>query len=233
MGIEFELKFRATPEILEKLRQAVPGQQTVFRMETTYYDTRDGALAARKYTLRRRMENDVSVCTLKAPVEDCHLERSRVSGGAERSVIPKWEADFSLRLRLGRNDTEEKTAQGRGEYELNSDCIEDAIPELCKLSGIRELTALTASGVVPICGARFTRVAIHVELDDCAVELALDEGVLSGGGREVPLCEVEVELKSGSREGAVAYALALGTTYGLKRERDSKFRRALALAKGE
>ena len=65
------------------------------------------------------------------------------------------------------------------------------------------------------------------------VELALDEGVLSGGSREVPLCEVEVELKSGSREAAVIYATQLAVAYGLKQEKGSKFRRAKALAEGE
>lgn len=193
MGIEFEIKFRATPERLTEIRRAVAGEEQRFAMETTYYDTREGALSARRYTLRRRMENDVSVCTLKTP------------GGA----------------------------LGRGEYEIRCGNIESAIPELCKLSGITELTSLTAEGVVPVCGARFTRVAKRLELSDCTVELALDEGVLSGGSREIPLCEVEVELKTGSRTGVAAYAMALAATYGLELETRSKFRRALALAKGE
>ncbi len=40
-----------------------------------------------------------------------------------------------------------------------------------------------------------TRRALTVELESCTVELALDSGVLLGSGRELPLCEVEVELK--------------------------------------
>lgn len=230
MGIEFELKFRAKPEILETLRQQIPGEETLFRMETTYYDTREGALSERKITLRRRMENEVSVCTLKTPVRNVGVDdyiRPRVD-----VVIHPNKAENHLRNAEG-GVPYERNMVGRGEFEVLCDSIEKALPELCKLSGVAELAALTVSGVVPVCGARFTRVAKLVKLSDCTVELALDRGVLTGGGREIPLCEVEVELKSGSREGAVAYALALAGTYGLKQEHNSKFRRALALAKGE
>lgn len=192
MGIEFELKFRATPEKLEQIRRQIPEQEQLFSMETTYFDTPDGALSRRHLTLRCRKENGQSVCTLKTPEGEL----------------------------------------GRGEYAVDCPDIRRALPELCKLAGLPELLELTAGGVKPVCGARFTRIAMVLELGDCIVELALDQGVLSGGGREVPLCEVEVELKSGSREGARAYAMALAMLFGLEPETHSKFRRALALAEG-
>ena len=66
MGFEFELKFRATPEILQKIKKAYPGGEEI-RMQTTYYDTADGSLSAKRFTLRKRMENEESVCTLKTP----------------------------------------------------------------------------------------------------------------------------------------------------------------------
>ena len=68
MGIEFERKFRASEEILEEIRKAFSEDEQIFSMETTYYDAPDKALSSRYYTLRRRMENDRSVCTLKAPI---------------------------------------------------------------------------------------------------------------------------------------------------------------------
>lgn len=193
MGIEFELKFRATPDQHSAIRGNVPGQEEIVSMETTYYDTPDSALSERRYTLRRRMENNRSVCTLKIPAGDL----------------------------------------GRGEFEVESPDIETAIPMLCKLSGLTDLLPLTACGVIPVCGARFTRIAKTLTLEDCTVELALDRGILSGGGKDTPLCEVEVELKSGNRDTACMYAAALAATYGLTPERHSKFRRALALYKGE
>ena len=120
---------------------------------------------------------------------------------------------------------------GRGEWELECDSIHTAIPELCKLSGWNALAVLTADGVEAVCGAKFTRMEKLVALPDCTVEIALDRGILTGGGREIPLCEVEVELKEGTEDAAVAFARELAAEYGLQTEKNSKFRRALALAR--
>ena len=193
MGIEFELKFGAEPEQLERIAQAFDLDYQTVRMETTYYDTRDGKLSEHHVTLRRRMENDRSVCTVKTPV----------------------------------------SGYGRGEWECDCDRIEDAIDILCELGAPRQLLFLTAEGVSPVCGARFIRRCGRMDVGGISVELALDRGVLLGGGREVPLCEVEVELKAGQPEAAVAFAENLAEEFGLRPERKSKFRRALALAKGE
>lgn len=192
MGREFELKFAATPQNQADL-QARYGAFTPIAMETTYFDTPDRALSARRITLRRRLENGTSVCTLKTPAEN----------------------------------------GGRGEWELECDDMDAAISELCKLSGMAELANLTQAGVRPVCGARFTRLAKTLILPDCTVELALDSGALLGGGRELPLCEVEVEAKSGSEEAVSAFAEALAREFHLLPEPKSKFRRAMALAEGE
>ena len=82
-----------------------------------------------------------------------------------------------------------------------------------------------------VCGARFIRYAVKLEFADCILEIAADAGVLLGGGKEQPLYEIEVELKSGSRESVIAFAQVLAKTYGLQKEEKSKFRRALELAK--
>lgn len=70
MGQEIELKYRATPELLDAVQAAIPGAYTHFQMETAYYDTPDRALSGRRWTLRRRRENGMSVCTLKTPRPD-------------------------------------------------------------------------------------------------------------------------------------------------------------------
>lgn len=193
MGIEFELKYRATEQVQQAILAEIPGQEQQFSMQTTYYDTPRGSLSARHYTLRRRMENEVSVCTLKTP-------------GADNA---------------------------RSEWEVECGSIEEAIPILCKLIGSQELSELTAGGIEAVCGARFTRIARTIELPDCTVELAVDSGILTGGGREQPLCEVEVELKSGEKAVCIAFARKLAELYGLTPEPQSKFRRALALYRGE
>lgn len=193
MGIEFELKYRATPQALKELDQVVDGPRTVYEMATTYFDTPDGKLSARHYTLRCRMENDRAVCTLKTPAQ----------------------------------------GKGRREWELDCDNIQTAIEELCKLDTPEDLCLLTAEGVIPICGARFTRIAKLVQLPGCVVELALDQGVLMGGGREIPLCEMEVELKEGAPAQCEQYARSLAQLFSLEPENKSKFRRAQLLYKGE
>ena len=118
----------------------------------------------------------------------------------------------------------------RGEWELEWDDVETMVSELCKLGAPGELLELTAGGIAPVCGARFTRRARAIPLGNSEVELALDEGVLIGGTRELPLCEVEVELKSGSDDDARAFAALLAQEFGLTPEKKSKFRRAQKLA---
>ena len=120
---------------------------------------------------------------------------------------------------------------GRGEWETNHQRIEDAIPVLCKLGCTEDLIALTAPGLVRVCGARFTRQCKTLAVEGSTVELALDRGILLGGGRELPLCEVEVELKDGREDDALLFAQILAAKYGLQQETKSKFRRALDLAK--
>ncbi|MBO5836472.1 MAG: CYTH domain-containing protein [Oscillospiraceae bacterium] len=193
MGIEFEVKFRAEPAKLQQLDREIPGEKTVFTMETTYYDTPEKDLSCRHMTLRRRLENGVSVCTLKTPA-----------------------GDF-----------------GRREYELHCPDIETAIPMLCKLAEDKELPLLLQKGVAPLCGAKFTRLAKTVILPEGVVELALDEGFLTGGGKTIVLCEIEVELKEGPETVAIEYAKQLAKTYGLSQEKKSKFRRAKELAEGD
>ena len=91
---------------------------------------------------------------------------------------------------------------------------------------------LTAGGLTDVCGARFTRLAASLEVPGATVELALDQGVLIGNGKELPFAEVEVELKEGTDETAAAFARALAQEYGLIPEAKSKFARAMALAMG-
>lgn len=189
MGAEYELKFAANPDALYSVYTTFPARWQTVRMQTNYYDTPDGSLSARRWTLRKRLENGVSLCTLKTPGTD----------------------------------------NLRGEWETEADTIEAAIPMLCKLGCPKELEDLCSEGVIPICGARFTRKAGQFKLRDCTVEIALDEGVLTGGSKEIPLCELEVELKEGSREAADAFAAELARIYDLRAEEKSKFARALAL----
>ena len=192
MGREFELKYSCTEAAFGALQQDFTGFSPI-EMETTYYDTFDGKLGVRRWTLRRRLENGRSVCTLKTPAAD----------------------------------------GSRCEWEVECGSIMAAIPELYHQGAPVELMAMCVSGVGPVCGAKFTRLALTLEIPGATVELALDRGKLTAGSRELPLLEVEVELKAGSDESAVAFAGQLAEKYGLVPESRSKYRRALGLARGE
>ena len=189
MGREFELKFRSDADKIASIKEKY-GDFTTISMETTYYDTPDRKLSERRCTLRRRMENQISVCTFKCPHKD----------------------------------------GGRGEWEVEASNITEGITKLWEAGASKELLFAAAGELVEVCGARFTRLAAPLEVPGATVELALDQGVLIGNGKELPFAEVEVELKDGTDEAAVAFAQALALEFGLVPEGKSKFARAMALA---
>ena len=122
---------------------------------------------------------------------------------------------------------------GHGEWEVCCDQIEKSIGPMLAKGAPKQLYTLAQTGFTPVCGARFTRLAGLIDAEGCTVELALDEGVLLGGGKEEPLCEIEVELKAGSEEAAANFAMMLAQEYGLRPEIRSKIARAMALAAQE
>ena len=189
MGREFELKYRAGEAQIAAIA-AKYGPFHPIAMETTYYDTPDLKLSLHQWTLRRRFENGVSVCTFKRPLND----------------------------------------GSRAEWEVESPSIMEAVMKLCQSGADWELMRIASGGFIELCGAKFTRQAATLELPGCTLELALDAGILTGRRGEAPISEVEVELKSGSEEAAVAFAKELAAEFSLVPEGKSKFVRAMALS---
>ena len=123
MAVEYELKYRATPEVLERIQADFPGSYTVTEMTTTYYDTPGGDLAKLFWTLRHRREGDKHICTLKTPAgidgrseyewcsEDIHdaiPHLSRLTGSnalnqlVERGLVETCGARFTRTARMFR-----------------------------------------------------------------------------------------------------------------------------------
>lgn len=194
MATEQEWKFRTDRETLLSINAHFPQKCREFKMETVYYDTAELALSSRRYTLRRRLENDKSVCTLKTPASEPNT---------------------------------------RNEWETENAFIENAIDDLIAQGAPEELKELVKPGLYPICGAKFVRLAKDIHLENAELEMALDYGNLFGGGRKEPLCEIEIELKSGDMAACKRYAYDFAETFGLEEEERSKFKRALMLYKGE
>ena len=70
MGVEYELKFAATADQQEAIRELMPDECQKLQMKTTYFDAIDGGLSAGRIMLRLRQENDVCICTVKTPLPD-------------------------------------------------------------------------------------------------------------------------------------------------------------------
>lgn len=191
MALEYELKYTADEEILSSIANVLPPATQELRMHTVYFDTPAEDLAARRYTLRLRKENDKSIATLKTPAK----------------------------------------GKGREEYEVEAADMEAAVPALCKLGAPAEIADLAAKGLEAVCEAKFHRTTWDLFIGDAYIELALDKGVLLGGGKEEAFCEVEVELKEGDKEIVDAFGADLANACGLKEQPRGKYQRAKALAK--
>ena len=77
MGTELEWKLSVPePSLLdhiladEAIRSRMTETPRRYHMQTSYYDTSDRRFSARRITLRRRLENNVSVLCVKAPLTD-------------------------------------------------------------------------------------------------------------------------------------------------------------------
>ena len=140
---------------------------------------------------------------------------------------------WTLRIRQ-ENDVEVLTCKtpgrgrSRGEWSLDR-TGEGPAPqtgELCALADLGAPEALRGlTGLEAVCGARFTRRCVMLELPDARIELAADVGELYGPREREALCELELELYGGS----YARLSALAALTGLPEEGMSKFARAQRL----
>ena len=142
----------------------------------------------------------------------------------------KW--TLRQRLQNGRAVCTVKTPLpdgSRGEWEVENSDLFAGVSQLCSMGAPGEILDYVNQGVASFCGARFTRLAKTIALPGGSAELALDEGVLLGGGQELPFAEVEVELKSGEDSVAREFAAALSAEFSLIEQPKSKLARAMAL----
>lgn len=198
MGVELEIKLGVNDlQLLDcilcdvRVREKMTGPFSYVPMQTTYFDTEDGALSGRHWMLRVRSEGETSVVTMKTAAE----------------------------------------GYARGEWSVEAEVLDEAIGPLVAQGAPGELEEIAQQTLIPICGAKFTRILANLEFSDGSrCELAGDVGDLMGAGRYAPLCELELELKSGAPDAMLALAQELEQQYRIQEERRSKFARARALA---
>lgn len=123
----------------------------------------------------------------------------------------------------------------RGEWNLDADglwvdgrILPQALTALTAQGAPQELERL--SGLVPVCGVRFTRRRCVLELPgQTRAELALDAGVFHNGDRQQSFTELELELLHGEFDAVRRFAEQLALRYGLTPQPLSKFQRAREL----
>lgn len=141
---------------------------------------------------------------------------------------------WTLRIRTenGENVLTCKTPHAdnsRNEWEVHEGTLPHGLMALVRRGAPEELMELHNLPLFGTCGARFTRRCRVLQLDDAVAELALDRGVLLGGGKELPFWELELELKSGNPQGIYDWCCRFAQENDLVAEPRSKFARASGL----
>ena len=122
----------------------------------------------------------------------------------------------------------------RGEWECEGASPEEAVETLIRKGAPEALRDLVRPGLTMVCGAEFIRLTQPLRLSgETVCEICADGGVLLGGRRREPLCELELELTRGSGAQMLAFARELSKKFGLTEEQKSKFVRARRLADGK
>lgn len=206
--IEFELKFQVDAAHQAAVEAAVArGRSHRARLRARYYDTADGALAARHIVLRVRKEDGAWVQTAKAP------GRSLVERLEHNLELPPVRASEVPLPMVGRHDG---TAVGERIAEALRQAGHD--PDKVEL--------------VPLYATDVWRTTREMRSGDALVELAFDIGSVRAGDQTQPLRELEIELKHGSASSLLELAGRWRARYGLWLDTVSKSERGERLARG-
>ncbi|GAA4329653.1 CHAD domain-containing protein [Variovorax defluvii] len=204
---EFELKFQVDPRHRAAVEAAVArGRSRQERLQARYYDTADGALAAYRIVLRIRKEGRRWVQTAKAAGDNAlhRLEHNVDIPTARAGEMP-----------LPRLERHAGTPVG------------ERIAQALDAASVAPAEAL----LVPLYGTDIRRTTRELRTGDALVELAFDRGEVRAGERTHPVCELEIELKSGSPESVLELARRWRVRYPLWLDTVSKAERGERLAR--
>lgn len=124
----------------------------------------------------------------------------------------------------------------RGEWSLTGtgliegDVVSDHVYQALFAQGApRQILALRDKPLLPVCGVKFLRRCLQLQIGDAVAELALDLGQFHRGGRTAPLMEVELELLHGDFSPVETFARELADRFSLAEEPLSKYQQAMRL----
>ena len=107
-------------------------------------------------------------------------------------------------------------------------------PALFDAPAVRALlTPARLAKLVPVFETRFWRTTWLVQWGEAQIEVALDQGEVRSGAHSEVICELELELKSGTALALFDLALALAETIPLRPDPVSKAERGYALFLGQ
>jgi inorganic triphosphatase YgiF len=145
-------------------------------------------------------------------------------------------AGFGLRVRDGeggRKQTLKSASAGgvfsRGEWE---EAIAGPGPDRDALARTPAAAMLDGEALAPVFTTRVERTVRLVRVGEAVIEAALDRGELSAEGRRAPVCELELELKSGPARALFDLARDLAKRVPLRLSLVSKAERGYGLALG-
>jgi len=205
---EFELKFHVDASHRSAVEAAVDrGQSGHIHLQARYFDTPDGALAARQVVLRLRKEGPRWVQTAKAPAGGLLLRHEH---NVDLSAAEVGDPPLPL--------VERHAGTPVGAL------LADALRAAEHPAGTRDL--------VPFYDTDIRRATRDMRTGDARVELAFDRGAIRAGERSLALQELEIELKSGSARSMLELARRWVPRYALWLDTRSKAERGERLAHG-
>lgn len=168
--IEFELKLEVPPVRKAEVLGALElARVPAVSQSAHYFDTEDGRLAASGLSLRLRREGRRWVQTLK---------------GSGDTPLHRLEDSIAVRAPKGAPSVDLEKHR--------SPVARAALEKSLRSHGSLEWPVLVERFLVKV--SRRTR---DIELDDEHLEVAFDVGTIEAQGRKLPICELEIEFKSG------------------------------------
>jgi triphosphatase len=205
---EFELKFQVDAQQRAAVEAAVArGHSQRTHLQARYFDTADGALAAQKLVLRVRKEGRTWIQTAKAPAD---------------GPLQRHEHNVDLRTERAGEVPPPRIERHEGTP------VGALIAKALRAAGHEPADAV----LVPLYLTDIHRTLREMRTGDARVELAFDRGEVRAGDHSHAVCELEIELKSGSPQSVLELARRWCMRYGLWLDTVSKSARGERLAKG-
>lgn len=216
METELKLRFKDPSRAKNFFEEAhiiqllMPESKRITMMHSLYYDTAEGDLNKSRATLRVRQEGDQSVMTIK------------LGEKGSASLHQRLEWNLVIDEKIWQPDLDEGIdSQNFLKYAVSDGDPDESLLEL--------LERIENKPLQIICQAHFQRTAYDVGYGDTLMELALDDGYLTGGDIKEPLLELELELKEGDVPDLLELGLILEENLPLEPEPKSKYARCLDL----